>query len=161
MIIVFLLAVILLLAVIVVQLGAIAGNQRAVATWLHEAFKAREYSFLESLIGEPRPRTIVDQIGELLAHVDERVAAADRKLAYLRSYFWEVKDHRYLGDIQHPPESVEWGRRFRSRDDPNTYGLWERERDLSEEFHRTVVMPDDDARRRDGVDEEGAAEPPS
>lgn len=109
--------------------------QRAVV----RAIAPRKFDPLDWLTGENRePRTIIDQLGELHAHIDGRLARMEGALAYLRSYTWETQDTRYIEDIRKPPKSDEWGRSFGPHGDPDDFGLWMREQDMSEGFERAV-----------------------
>jgi hypothetical protein len=136
-----------LLLTIVVQLGIIIGRQRAINAWLLRILCPKEYSFHEERVDEPSNRSVIDQLGVMIAQIDKRAAKIDGMLQYLRSYVWEVLDGRYIDDIRNPPASLEWERRFTSNDDPAQYGLWMRERDMAESFQRDVVIPVSKRRR--------------
>lgn len=133
-----------LLCLIAFQLGGIAARQRATNQWLIAALSPKEYSLLDSLKGEPNPdRSVLDQIIKVAAALSVRADEMDRKLAYFRNYIWEEKDTRYKDNILSPPVSYYWDRAFKSRDDPNDYGLWTRERDLNESLERAVERPNE------------------
>jgi hypothetical protein len=130
------------IGLIVSRLFVALDQSRQLAATVALSMSPREYSFLDEIVGKPNPpRTIFDQIGATIAQLDGRVTEIDNKLAYLRSYVWEIRDDRFLRDIKTPPKSSRWDKAFASPEDPDTYGLWMRERDLEEEFDRDVVAP--------------------
>ena len=149
-----LLIIAVLLAFIAVKVAGIAARQVALNRWVSSALSPKEYSFIDELAGKDNPpRTIIDQVGAVVAELDRRVAQLDDKLAYFRSYLWEVQDPRHIDDIRRPPESSQWKMKFKPMEDTSRYGLWMRERDMDESFHRDVVLP---TLRRNGGDQQPA-----
>lgn len=132
--------VVILLLAIALQLATISTRQHAMHKLIASMLIAKELPFSEGS-GEETHRSVLDQIAALAAKIDRRSENIEGVLKYLRNYAWEVLDHRYIEDIKNPPKSQEWDRIFRPSDDPHDYGLWHRERDLSEGFHRDIVIP--------------------
>lgn len=142
MITLLLVAIVILLGVIAYQAWTISFKQTAMNKWLIHVLSPKEYSFLDDLVGKENPtRSVFDQMASMVAKLDDRIEDLNNKAAYFRNYLWEVQDDRFLVDLKHPPKSVEWNRTFEPPEEPKEYGLWRRERDMSEEFHRDVVVP--------------------
>lgn len=134
------LVIVVLLMVIAAKLSQIVRQQQGLAAWLDKLLMPSGYEYADK-VPDSR-RTLVDQ---LLALTEDQLAATreiDNKLKYFRNYVWEEVDRRYLEDIKNPEASSHWfGRKFASNENPANYGLWMRERDMNEGFHRDVVVP--------------------
>lgn len=129
---------ILLLAYISYQIGALIRLQSATHNYVRAALAANP----EHLDPETEEaRTILEHMAKSLTRTTDRLERIEGAVSYLRCYFWEVQDSRYLEDIKEPPRSAEWDTRFRSTENPSKYRLWRRERDMSEEFRRHVSEP--------------------
>lgn len=129
---------ILILAYISYQVGTLIRLQTATQNYLRAALSAN----LEQLDPEAEEsRTILEHMAKALTRTTDRLEKIEGAVAYLRSYFWEVQDSRYLEEIRNPQKSTEWDTRFRSLENPAKYRLWMRERDMSEGFRRHVSDP--------------------
>jgi hypothetical protein len=129
---------VLILAYISYQVGTLIRLQAATQNYLRAALSAN----LEHIDpNTEESRTILEHMAKALTRTTNKLEEIEGAVAYLRSYFWEVQDSRYLEEIRNPEKSAEWNTRFRSSENPSKYRLWMRERDMSEGFRRHVSDP--------------------
>ena len=129
---------VLILAYLSYQVGTLIRLQTTAQNYIRAALSAN----LEHLDpNTEESRTILEHIAKALTRTTDRLEDIEGAVAYLRSYFWEVQDSRYLEELKSPEKSAEWNTRFRSSENPSKFRLWMRERDMSEGFRKHVSDP--------------------